>query len=112
MAAMQQGGQSYVEAQVLLNLIWLTHLCLMDNSSNEAMLDAAQAQREVAEEMQDAARKMGKQTTVRIGDEKADADMMLIDALDLSPSVAGTENQYRDRNRAASQIQGIKSPMN
>ncbi len=103
-----QGDQAYVDDGSMVTPVEspLADTTMFDDDSgNEAMLDAAQAQREAADEMQDVARKLGKQTTVRIGDEKADADMMLIDALDLSPSVAGTENQYRDRNRAASQIQ-------
>ena len=107
-AANYQGDQAYVDDGSMVTPVEspLADTTMFDDDSgNEAMLDAAQAQREAADEMQDVARKLGKQTTVRIGDEKADADMMLIDALDLSPSVAGTENQYRDRNRAASQIQ-------
>lgn len=75
------------------------------DQANYAMQDAAKAQREAAEEMAYASRKLGKKTTVRMSDQKEAATLALLEADDLSPTVADGQNQYRDRNRAASQIQ-------
>ena len=80
-----------------------------DNSAQaeaaEEMQRSARMQREAAEEMQDAARKTGKQTEVYLGEQMRNARLQMLEADDLQPTLADAANQYRDRNRAASQVQ-------
>ena len=80
-----------------------------DNSAQadaaEEMQRSARMQREAAEEMQDAARKTGKQTKVYLGEQMRQARLQMLEADDLQPTIADADNQYRDRNRAASQVQ-------
>lgn len=80
-----------------------------DNSAQAEAADemqrSARMQREAAEDMQDAARKAGKQTKVYLGEQMRNARLQMLEADDLQPAVADAANQYRDRNRAASQVQ-------
>ena len=71
----------------------------------DEMQRSARMQREAAEDMQDAARKAGKQTKVYLGDQMRNARLQMLEADDLQPTIADADNQYRDRNRAASQVQ-------
>ena len=80
-----------------------------DNGAQAEALNEMQRttreQRQAVEEMQDAARKAGKQTKVYLGEQMRNARLQMLEADDLQPTVADAANQYRDRNRAASQVQ-------
>lgn len=66
---------------------------------------AARAMAESAAEMEDAARKVGKQTKVYLDEQMRNASLEIMEADAMTPTIAGAQNQYRDRNRTASQVQ-------
>ena len=77
-----------------------------DNS--QAMQEMQRATREsqaAAEEMREQSERLGRQTKVYLDNQMRQARLQLMEADELAPSVAGTDNQYRDRSRAASQMQ-------
>ena len=77
-----------------------------DNS--QAMHEMQRAAREsqaAAEEMREQSERLGRQTKVYLDNQMRQARLQLMEADELAPSVAGTDNQYRDRSRAASQMQ-------
>jgi|GEM_PF-3042332 len=77
-----------------------------DNS--QAMQEMQRAAREsqvAAEEMREQSERLGRQTKVYLDNQMRQARLQLMEADELAPSVAGTDNQYRDRSRAASQMQ-------
>lgn len=82
---------------------------LQDDNSSYGMKDLqdvqADAVRKLAEEQEYQTRRMGRATRVFLDGKMQDATLELADADDLTPSVANTDNQYRDRSRAASQLQ-------
>ncbi|QMT44241.1 MuF-C-terminal domain-containing protein [Neisseria dentiae] len=77
---------------------------IMRNSAKEQE-DAARAIAASAEEQAYQARRAGRATRVFLDGKMQDATLELMDADELTPAVANTDNQYRDRSRAASQVQ-------
>ncbi len=75
------------------------------SDAQDDLQDAARAQRLAAEEMQDAARRSGRETRVYLDEQMRAARLRLMEADDLAPTMADAANQYRDRNRAASEMQ-------
>lgn len=76
--------------------------------SSQAMQEMQRAAREsqaAAEEMREQSERLGRQTKVYLDNQMRQARLQLMEADELAPSVAGTDNQYRDRSRAASQMQ-------
>lgn len=76
--------------------------------SSQAMQEMQRAAREsqaAAEEMREQSERMGRQTKVYLDNQMRQARLQLMETDELAPSVAGTDNQYRDRSRAASQMQ-------
>ena len=67
--------------------------------------DLTQTAQDALDEQAYQMRKLGRATRVFLDGKMQDAKLELVDADDISPTIAGAENQYRDRNRAASQIQ-------
>lgn len=82
---------------------------LQDDNLSYGVKDLQDAQadavRKLAEEQEYQTRRMGRATRVFLDGKMQDATLELVDADDLTPSVANTDNQYRDRSRAASQLQ-------
>ena len=77
-----------------------------DNSqAMQAMQRAARESQAAAEEMREQSERLGRQTKVYLDNQMRQARLQLMEADELAPSVAGTDNQYRDRSRAASQMQ-------
>ena len=77
-----------------------------DNSqAMQAMHRAARESQAAAEEMREQSERLGRQTKVYLDNQMRQARLQLMEADELAPSVAGTDNQYRDRSRAASQMQ-------
>lgn len=77
-----------------------------DNSqAMQAMQRAARESQAAAEEMHEQSERLGRQTKVYLDNQMRQARLQLMEADELAPSVAGTDNQYRDRSRAASQMQ-------
>ena len=69
------------------------------------MQRAARESQAAAEEMREQSERLGRQTKVYLDNQMRQARLQLMEADELAPSVAGTDNQYRDRSRAASQMQ-------
>ena len=77
-----------------------------DNSqAMQEMQRAARESQAAAEEMREQSERLGRQTKVYLDNQMRQARLQLMEADELAPSVAGTDNQYRDRSRAASQMQ-------
>lgn len=77
-----------------------------DNSqAMQEMRRAARESQAAAEEMREQSERLGRQTKVYLDNQMRQARLQLMEADELAPSVAGTDNQYRDRSRAASQMQ-------
>ena len=79
----------------------------MEDSSQamQEMQRAALESQAAAEEMREQSERLGRQTKVYLDNQMRQARLQLMEADELAPSVAGTDNQYRDRSRAASQMQ-------
>ena len=77
-----------------------------DNSqAMQEMQRAARESQAAAEEIREQSERLGRQTKVYLDNQMRQARLQLMEADELAPSVAGTDNQYRDRSRAASQMQ-------
>lgn len=77
-----------------------------DNSqAMQEMQRAARESQAAAEEMREQSERLGRQTKVYLDNQMRQARLQLMESDELAPSVAGTDNQYRDRSRAASQMQ-------
>ncbi len=77
-----------------------------DNSqAMQAMQRVARESQAAAEEMREQSERLGRQTKVYLDNQMRQARLQLMEADELAPSVAGTDNQYRDRSRAASRMQ-------
>ena len=71
----------------------------------QAMQRAVRESQAAVEEMREQSERLGRQTKVYLDNQMRQARLQLMEADELAPSVAGTDNQYRDRSRAASQMQ-------
>ena len=77
-----------------------------DNSqAMQEMQRAARESQAAAEEMREQSERLGRQTKVYLDNQMRQARLQLMEADELAPSVADTDNQYRDRSRAASKMQ-------
>ncbi|OAM23728.1 hypothetical protein A7P92_06530 [Eikenella corrodens] len=76
-----------------------------NNQAMQVMQRAARESQAAAEEMREQSERLGRQTKVYLDNQMRQARLQLMEADELAPSVAGTDNQYRDRSRAASQMQ-------